>query len=55
MAVTKYRSENIDLMTKEQKKNTLFLYIGYLFIIATGLSIGILILMLFLEKLDGSY
>lgn len=55
MAVSKYRNENIDLMVKEQKKNILFLYIGSFFIITTGLSIGILIFMLFLENLEGFY
>jgi hypothetical protein len=54
MAVTKYRSENIDLIRREHK-NKLFLYIGTFFITAVGLSIGILILMLFLEKLEGTY
>lgn len=52
MPVTKYRRENIDLITKEQKKNMLFLYIGTFFITAVGLSVGILILMFFLENIE---
>jgi hypothetical protein len=55
MTEIQYRTGDIELMRRAQKTNKLFLYIGTFFITAVGLSIGILILMLFLEKLEGSY
>jgi hypothetical protein len=55
MAVTEDRIGNNDLLRKEYKNNKLFLYLGTFFIIAAGLSNGILILMALLAKLEGSY
>lgn len=49
-----YRIGEMELLKREHK-NRSFLYIGTFFIIIAGLSIGILILMLFLGRLDGTY
>jgi hypothetical protein len=50
MTEIKYRAGDVEL-TRRAQKNKLFLYIGTFFITAACLSIGILILLLFLGKL----
>ncbi len=54
MTKIKFRTGDMELIRRTHK-NRLFLYIGTFFIITTGLSIGILIFMFFLEKLEGTY
>jgi hypothetical protein len=54
MTEIKYRTADIELIRREHK-NKLFLYIGTFFIAAVGLSIGVLILLLFLGRIDGTY
>lgn len=40
---------------KVENNNKVFLYVGTFFIVAASLSTGILIIMYFLIKLDGSF
>jgi hypothetical protein len=44
-----------DIEQRRAYKNKLFLYIGTFFITAAGLSIGILFLLLFLGRIEGTY
>jgi hypothetical protein len=53
MTEINYGTRNIEL--RRSSKNKLFLYIGTFFITAAGLSIGFLILMLFLGNLGATY
>lgn len=54
MTEIKFRTGNMELIRKSHK-NRLFLYIGTFFITAAGLSVGILILMFFIGRLEVSY
>ena len=54
MTEIKFRTGDMELIRRAHK-NRLFLYIGTFFITAAGLSIGVLILLLFLGRLDGTY
>jgi hypothetical protein len=54
MTEIKFRTGDMELIRREHK-NRMFLYLGTFFITAAGLSIGVLILLLFLGRLDGTY
>lgn len=54
MTEIKFRTGDMELIRRTHK-NRLFLYIGTFFITAAGLSIGVLILLLFLGRLEGTY
>jgi hypothetical protein len=54
MSEIKFRTGDMELIRRSHK-NKLFFYIGTFFITAAGLSIGVLILLLFLGRIDGTY
>lgn len=54
MTEIKFRIGDMELIRRSHK-NRRFLNIGTFFIIAAGLSVGVLILLLFLGRLDSTY
>lgn len=54
MTEIEYRTGDVELM-RRASENKLFLYIGTFFITVAGLSIGILFLLLFLARIEGTY
>ncbi|MGZ9735664.1 hypothetical protein [Flavobacterium sp. GNP002] len=49
------KNKRIKVGNNNSNNNKVFLYVGTFFIMAASLSIGILIVMYFLIKLDGSF
>ena len=49
------KNKRIKVGNNNSNNNRVFLYVGTFFIMAASLSIGILIVMYFLIKLDGSF
>jgi hypothetical protein len=49
------KNKRIKVGNNNSNNNKVFLYLGTFFIMAASLSIGILIVMYFLIKLDGSF